>query len=68
MKVYINLKEHELDFVKIYFMNKDLVSVEDILYALDEQLCILDDMKQELKRKERINDEDFEELKKELSW
>ena len=61
-EIYVNLKEQEnLGYVREYFKNKDLVSVEDIMYALDEALENIEEFKGKIIYQEKENEEEFEE-------
>lgn len=61
-EVYVNLKEQEnLGYVREYFKNKDLVSIEDIMYALDEALENIEELKGKIVYQEKENEEEFEE-------
>lgn len=62
-EIYVNLKEQEnLGYVREYFKNKDLVSVEDIMYALDEALENIEEMKKAKEKEEKENEEEFEDM------
>lgn len=61
-EIYVNLKEQEnLGYVIKYFKNKDLVSIEDIMYALDETLENIEELKGKIVYQEKENEEEFEE-------
>jgi hypothetical protein len=62
MNLYVNLKETNLDYIKDCFRNKDLVSVEDILYALDEALENIEEMKKAKEKEGQENEIEFEEM------
>ena len=62
-EIYVNLKKQEnLGYVIDYFRNKDLVSIEDIIYALDEKLEEIEELKRKQKQEEKEYEEEFEEI------
>lgn len=62
-EIYVNLKEQEnLGYVREYFNNKDLVSIEDIMYTLDETLENIKELKKAKEKEEKENEEEFEEM------
>ena len=58
-RVYINMKE-ENDWIKKYFKNKDLVSVEDLLSCIEDLDSEIYELKEKLREKEESTQWDFD--------
>lgn len=70
-EVYINLKDlgdYSYEYIKDCFKNKDLVSVEELLDALNETLEDLDKTKEELEEIKKTKNEEFDEMIRRLNW
>ena len=55
-EIYVNLKEQDYCYIKDEFKNKDLISVYDLMEALDQALANLEQ-----------KDNDIDELKSDIS-